>query len=651
MIKYCINMTELKSTIVKCSIVISIIISNTSFSQFALQNAFPNLTFSEPLFLTNSGDGTNRNFVVEQSGRIKVFTNSSNTLISKTFLDITDRVTSGGETGLLGLAFHPDYQNNGYFYVNYTAPSPLRTIISRFQVTSNPDSANKNSEFQILVFNQPFPNHNGGWIGFGPNDGYLYIASGDGGDAGDPQNNGQKINTLLGKFLCIDVDGGTPYAIPTTNPFYDSTGSVRKEIYAWGLRNPWRCSFDPVTGWLWAADVGQYDWEEIDIIENGKNYGWRCYEGNHPFNTSGCNYPEYIDPIWEYPHGVECSITGGYVYRGATVPELTGKYIYGDYCSRKVWSLSYDGVNPPTNELLVTAPSLITSFGTDENDEIYITSSNGKIYRFTPTVIVNTFQLTVNVINGWNMVSAPGINPAGMGVATWWPRITGTVWGFNGTQYVSKTVATPGEGYWMKNTIAETYNYPAITIVPHNPVPVTLGWNLIGGYETSPTVANLKLANPQITGTVWGFNGTQYVAAVSIVPGYSYWVKVTSAGTITIPDAMAKGGEVVELYKEDWGRIVIRDAEGRSFTLYAVKGELDLNQYEMPPMPPAGVFDIRFSSGRIAEDINTAMQTIEMSGVTYPLTVRVEEMDIRLMDETWKDFECQPERWRRYSNQ
>ena len=225
----------------------------------------------------------------------------------------------------------------------------------------------------------------------------------------------------------------------------------------------------------------------------------------------------------------------------------------------------------------------------------------------------NTYELDVLVQNGWNMVSAPGINPAGMGVATWWPRRTGTVWGFNGTQYVSKTVATPGEGYWMKNTIAETYNYPAIQIVPHNPVPVTLGWNLIGGYETSPTVANLKLANPQITGTVWGFNGTQYVAAVSIVPGYSYWVRVTSAGTITIPDALAKGGEVVELYKEDWGRIVIRDAEGRSFTLYAVKGELDLNQYEMPPMPPAGVFDIRFSSGRVAEDINSAIQTIDMS--------------------------------------
>ncbi len=161
------------------------------------------------------------------------------------------------------------------------------------------------------------------------------------------------LTVLLGKILRIDVDGGTPYAIPLTNPFYDSTGNVAREIYAWGMRNPWRCSFDPVTGWLWAGDVGQNAWEEIDIIENGKNYGWRCYEGTHTYNTSGCNYPEYINPIWEYGHSPECSITGGYVYRGPSVPELEGKYIYGDYCSSKIWSLEYDGINPPVNQYLL----------------------------------------------------------------------------------------------------------------------------------------------------------------------------------------------------------------------------------------------------------------------------------------------------------
>ena len=377
-----------------CMGIIFLLFAWTSINaQLMLEDAYPNLTFSDPVFLTHSDDGTNRIFVVEQAGRIKVFPNSQSVSNNKEFLNITDRVSAGGEKGLLGLAFHPDYETNGYFYVNYT--NATNTVISRFQVTSNPDSADKNSEFQILTFSQPYANHNGGWTGFGPNDGYLYIGTGDGGSGGDPQNNAQNITNLLGKILRIDIDGGTPYTIPTSNPFFDSTGNVAREIYAWGLRNPWRCSFDPVTGQLWAGDVGQNAWEEIDIIENGKNYGWRCFEGTHTYNTSGCNYPEYIDPLWEYPHGPECSITGGYVYRGVQVPELTGKYIYGDYCSKKVWSLDYDGINPATNELLLTAPGLITSFGVDQNNEIYVTSSNGRIYRFTPTVTGNE-NLTTN---------------------------------------------------------------------------------------------------------------------------------------------------------------------------------------------------------------------------------------------------------------
>jgi len=372
-------------------------ITGTSIkAQFTLQNAFPNLSFNSAVFLTHADDSTDRIFVVEQDGFIKVFANSQAASDAKIYLDIDDRVASGGEMGLLGLAFHPDYENNGYFYVNYTANNPRRTIISRFQVTSNPDSADKNSEFQILTFPQPYSNHNGGWIGFGPNDGYLYIATGDGGSGGDPENYAQRINTLLGKILCVDVDGGTPYAIPPTNPFNDSTNvEVRKEIYAWGLRNPWRCSFDPVTGWLFAGDVGQGDWEEIDLIENGKNYGWRCYEGNHTYNMSGCNYPEYIPPIWEYSHSLGYSVTGGYVYRGANVPELLGKYIYADYGTRRVWALSYDGITPPSNELLSTAVSNPTSFGVDQSNELYVVGFS-TIYRFTPTVtsIVNETSLS-----------------------------------------------------------------------------------------------------------------------------------------------------------------------------------------------------------------------------------------------------------------
>jgi C1A family cysteine protease len=253
------------------------------------------------------------------------------------------------------------------------------------------------------------------------------------------------------------------------------------------------------------------------------------------------------------------------------------------------------------------------------------------------TTAQTTFSLSVSITDGWNMVSVPGINPDGMGVGIWWLNHTGNVWGFDGVQYVEKTITVPGEGYWMKNVGAETYNYPAIQIVPHAPIPVTLGWNMIGGYETSLSITALKAANPQITGTVWGFNGVQYVAATNLVPGYSYWVKVTSAGDITIPDALSKGdGKVVELFKEDWRRIVVTDAAGISTTLYAVKGEVDLDQYELPPMPPSGAFDIRYSSGRIAEDINSTVKTIDMIGVTYPLTVRVEGRDIRLQDETGK---------------
>jgi glucose/arabinose dehydrogenase len=374
------------------SIILSLFLIINLNAQFTLEEAFPNISFVDPVDLQNSGDGTNRIFVVERAGRIKVFTNSQTVQSSHTFLNITDRVAAGGEMGLLGLAFHPEYETNRYFYVNYTVSNPRMTRISRFSVSStNPDSADKNSELILLSFNQPFPNHNGGWIGFRPNDGYLYIGVGDGGSGGDPQNHGQNVNTILGNILRIDVDNQDPgleYAIPPDNPFVDSTGSEVKEIYAWGLRNPWRNSFDPVTGWLWCGDVGQNAWEEIDIIEKGKNYGWRCYEGNHTFNTVGCGHEsDYVFPIWEYVWSPGYSVTGGYVYRGLNVPELTGKYIYADYGSNRIWALEYDGINPVTNEYLLNAPGSPTSFGVDENDELYVVTFNpDKIYRFTPTV-------------------------------------------------------------------------------------------------------------------------------------------------------------------------------------------------------------------------------------------------------------------------
>ncbi len=359
-------------------------------SSLQLQVAFSNLSFARPVDLQHPGDGTDRIFVVEQAGVIKVFENNASATTAATFLDITGRVNdTGNEEGLLGLAFHPDYKNNGYFYVNYTATSPRRTVIARYRVNaSNPNLADPNSEFILLTFNQPFENHNGGQIAFGP-DGYLYIATGDGGSGGDPQGNGQNLQTLLGKILRIDVNitnAGRNYGIPSTNPFAGNTAGNREEIYAYGLRNPWRMSFDPVTKWLWAGDVGQGRREEIDIIENGKNYGWNRMEGTLCYPSgSPCDLPGLTKPIAEYDRTLGASVTGGYVYRSNKVPELAGAYIYADYVSGRIWSLRYDGVNPASNVLLLDTNLFIASFGVDKNLELYICAFDGRIYRFRPT--------------------------------------------------------------------------------------------------------------------------------------------------------------------------------------------------------------------------------------------------------------------------
>jgi len=350
----------------------------------SLVNAFPNLEFSRPLDLQSPDDGTNRIFVAEQGGKIKVFQNDEATENSTVFLDIENSIVSSSELGLLGFAFHPNYRSNGFFYIAYTPTSDV-ALVSRFKVSdTSGDTADLSSEIILLRIPQPDTNHNGGQLAFG-SDGYLYIASGDGGGGGDPQGNAQNLENLLGKILRIDIDGtdgGTNYSIPPDNPFVN-TENARGEIYAYGLRNPWRFSFDNQTNKIWAGDVGQGELEEIDIIEKGGNYGWNILEGTSCFNAENCNNSNTIEPVFEYNHDAnDKSITGGYVYRGTEVASMNGYYIYGDFISGRIWALNSNLGENPDNQILVESGLSISSFGTDNSNELYVCSFDGKIYKF-----------------------------------------------------------------------------------------------------------------------------------------------------------------------------------------------------------------------------------------------------------------------------
>lgn len=333
-----------------------------------------------PIGLFNAGDGSKRLFVLEQPGRIRIIKDGQ--LLPAPFLDITDRVgMNGSEQGLLGLVFHPDYKNNGYFYVNYT-DARANTVIARFKVSADPDLAKVSSEKVLLYVHQPYPNHKGGELAFGP-DGYLYIGLGDGGLEGDPLLTGQNVNTLLGKLLRIDVDHGDPYAIPADNPF--SKGGGRPEIWAYGLRNPWRFSFDKPTGDLYIADVGQDTYEEIDYLPagspGGENFGWSYREGFHPYKGNPPAGLKLVDPVMEYDHSLGCAVIGGAVYRGLNLPAWDGVYFYGDFCSGNVWGLKRDASGTWQSQLLFNTGASITSFGLDEAGEIYLVNWKGTIFR------------------------------------------------------------------------------------------------------------------------------------------------------------------------------------------------------------------------------------------------------------------------------
>jgi len=347
----------------------------TALPRAELRAAFPNLSFVRPVDLQSPNDGSNRIFVVEQAGRIHVFENRPDVERSQVFLDITAKVRERhNEEGLLTLAFHPDFRTNGRFFVYYTASDPRRGVLARFETrTDDPNLANPDSEAVILEVEQPYGNHNGSTVAFGP-DGYLYMSLGDGGSANDPERNGQNLSTLLASILRIDVDHpseGKAYAIPADNPFV-TRPDARGEIWAYGLRNVWRMSFDPATGDLWAGDVGQNRYEEIDLITRGGNYGWNIREGKHDF-ARGTPPDPTIDPVVEYPRSQGISVTGGVVCRAPSYDRLRGAYVYADYVSGRVWALrSKDGAVVEHREIVPMPGKFISSFGYGPDGAVYV---------------------------------------------------------------------------------------------------------------------------------------------------------------------------------------------------------------------------------------------------------------------------------------
>ena len=352
---------------------------------------FPDLRIRRPVNLLHSGDGTNRLFVGSQQGVIHVFPNQPDVAETDIFWDMENQIAykrEQFEEGLIGMAFHPKYKTNGQFFTYYTLKQPPHvSVISRWNVSKdNPNLADMSSEEEILRIKQPYWNHNGGTLIFGP-DGYLYIALGDGGSGRDPHRNGQNRDTLFGSILRIDIDkkeNNLNYAIPPDNPFVGQPGA-KGEIWAWGLRNVWRMAFDPQDGTLWAGDVGQDLWEEINLVTRGGNYGWNLREGAHKFGLSGSDArDDLIEPIFEYDHEVGKSITGGFVYRGKRLPELFGAYLYADFVSGKLWALQYDRAAKKVmgNRPLAGSGMPIMTFGQDEMGEAYCTDDAGRIYQF-----------------------------------------------------------------------------------------------------------------------------------------------------------------------------------------------------------------------------------------------------------------------------
>jgi glucose/arabinose dehydrogenase len=409
-------------------------LKEASFPPVQIEQVASGLTF--PVTVTNAGDGTGRLFIVQQTGQIRILVNGS--ILPMPFLDISNLVSFGGEQGLLGLAFHPDYAVNGFFYVDYTDTNG-NTVVARYTVSeSDPNVADPASAYIILTQQQPFPNHNGGQLAFGPDE-YLYIAFGDGGSGGDPFGNGQNLDTWLGKILRVDINSddfpGDPnrnYAVPPNNPFVGTAGL--DEIWAYGLRNPWRCTFDRITGDFFIADVGQASWEEIDFQPansvGGENYGWNVLEGRHCYNGDPrCD--DFLNgastlPVLEYDHSFGCAVTGGYRYHGQLYPELQRIYFYGDLCSGIIWGAVQQQNGIWVTEQLLLSGLTISTFGEDEAGELYVADYGGALYHIVGGQPTPTPTATATATATPTLTPTPTNTPTVSPTATVTPTATPT---------------------------------------------------------------------------------------------------------------------------------------------------------------------------------------------------------------------------------
>jgi uncharacterized repeat protein (TIGR01451 family) len=472
--------------------------------------------FENPVQIIHSGDGSGRLFVVEQTGRVKVV--KAGTVLPSPFLDLSNLITCCGERGLLGLAFHPNYAENGYLYVNYSRASDGATMIVRYQVSEgDPDRADPDSAITVLTVSQPYGNHNGGQLLFSPRDHYLYIGMGDGGSGGDPLDHAQNIQTLLGAMLRLDVDGGTPYAVPPDNPYVGRDG--RDEIWAIGLRNPWRFSFDRDNGDLYIGDVGQNEWEEIDYqaesTPGGVNFGWRCMEGTHEYNFSGdCSSAELTGPIAEYSHEEGRSVTGGFVYRGTLFPALDGRYFYADYVSGIIWSTVKISSEPDTwsaPELELDTGLNISAFGEDEQGELYLVDRTGGTVRRVADV--NGPSANLSTSTKW--ASSASVGPGE--VVSYTLRLINTGGQVDGTAHLTDTI--PAGLVYVPNSLWASQGSWDDSAQP------TLTWQ--GGINTagSITVSYQVTATGEVSGSIVN---QAILSAGSIAP-------LTLAASVSVP--------------------------------------------------------------------------------------------------------------------